>query len=664
MSMELIIADPAVLSESERTELDAHIDALIAAHKDNRQEINRLVFESVAAMTTGEDYERQLASKKGLRRFLGSITGSNKGLQDKINSNRAAAQYASQQTLQRLAEQNLMSFDLITAVNNKLNASVTAIEGEINQIYSALLTFFKQSKSDMVKLESRVERLERNVNLLNWQNAIEYQMFDGVEYVELDDAAKIVCLVRDFYDITKGDWTTSDLLLLKTAMSSIDLPPRGEINYYGFIKRITYDRQLASYLLNGRQVQKLPEPYLVPLLGMQKLELLDGEEGFIVDAIAETLIENHVLAERTNLKEELTRKYLRQEAQVEVEILVNHYDLVMEMLFNLQAADHSGILDSDETMDIPQITKEEKLEQDFQCAAAMFKNCELQEVHPLLVELSEQGFARANALLYWLLSDGYKGCPPNAAEANKYATKGYQAGDVICTLQYAIFCGVPQEERIRLCAQYKPQLEKLEESGDVFAAYMMGICYLNETDEDTDYFEALNHFIVATSYNFYRAFLGIALRYYRGEDVEKDLDTAWLWTNRAMAFSQYANAFNLAGDIRIEEDSECGGVLLEQAYKEAYKYYKHAADLGNRTGCKNLGVLYEEGWGVPQSDNEAFKWYKIAAELGDAQGQYYLATMYVNGKGVSCNRYIAKEWLEKSAAQGHQEAINELEHFW
>ena len=138
MGVELTIADSSVLTTEEKAELSNRIDALIAAHKNNRQEINRLVFESVSAMTTGEDYERQLSNKRGLRRLFGSITGSNKRLQDKINSSRAAAQYAAQCTLQKLAEENLMTFDLITAGNNKLNASVTAVEGELNQVYNEL----------------------------------------------------------------------------------------------------------------------------------------------------------------------------------------------------------------------------------------------------------------------------------------------------------------------------------------------------------------------------------------------------------------------------------------------------------------------------------------------------------------------------------------------
>ena len=344
MCAELDIVDPSVLSETDRNELDLSIDALIAAHKNNRQEINRLVFESVSAITAGEDYERQLANKKGLRRFIGGITGSNKKLQDKINSSRAAAQYASQQTLQRLAEQNLMSFDLITAVNNKLNASVTTIESEINQIYSTLISFFKQNRSDMIQLENRVARLERNVNLLNWQNSIEYQMLNGVEYSELDDNSKIVCMVRDFYDITRGEWTTSDLLLLKAAMGSIGLAPRGKIGYFEFITAIAKDSCLKQHLLNNEKIYGIPEYYLVPLTGLKKLEMLNEEERYVVDTVVDTIRYNGIMVQPQCVSENLTRKFLEQENGFNVDVQIENFDLVLELLFSLNQAKAEGCL--------------------------------------------------------------------------------------------------------------------------------------------------------------------------------------------------------------------------------------------------------------------------------------------------------------------------------
>ena len=168
------------ITETDKQELDLEINRIIEKHKNNRYDVNRLVFESVSALTQSRNYSKELNSQGVLKRFWGGITGKNRQLQKKIDGSLAKAQYATQQTLQKLAEQNLMSFELITAVNNKLNASLIEVETEINNIYGTLVTFFKQTKSDIIQLENRVERLEKNVKLLNWQNSIEYQMWDGV----------------------------------------------------------------------------------------------------------------------------------------------------------------------------------------------------------------------------------------------------------------------------------------------------------------------------------------------------------------------------------------------------------------------------------------------------------------------------------------------------
>lgn len=173
MSKEIKFIDPedSSLTLAERKELDIKIQHLIETHKGQRQEINRLTFEAVSALATGDDYDRELASKGWLRSFVGNITGSNKRLQDKINSSRAAAQYATQQTLQRLAEQNLLTVDLMAEINKKLNISMVTVEGEINEIYQTLIAIFKKSNVDVEELSGRINeqqekyrQLERQIN--------------------------------------------------------------------------------------------------------------------------------------------------------------------------------------------------------------------------------------------------------------------------------------------------------------------------------------------------------------------------------------------------------------------------------------------------------------------------------------------------------------------
>jgi len=69
-------------------------------------------------------------------------------------------------------------------------------------------------------------------------------------------------------------------------------------------------------------------------------------------------------------------------------------------------------------------------------------------------------------------------------------------------------------------------------------------------------------------------------------------------------------------------------------YENAYRIIKPLADQGYTEVQHKLGVLYEEGQGVPQDYAEAAKWYRKAADQGDAFAQYNLGVMYATGDGV------------------------------
>lgn len=345
MHNELQVIDEVDISIEVKAEINEDIERIIEQHKNNRQAINKLVFASIAAMTEADDVQAELANKGFFQRFIGSITGSNSRLQNRMNSSRAEAMYASQQTLQKLAEQNLMTLDLIAAVNNKLNTSLIKVDEEFANLYSGLAKFFKTSRSELVRLEARVEKMERNLSLLNWQNSIEYQEFDGVEYAELDDVSKIVCLVRDFYDITKGEWSNSDLLLLKSAMRDIDISPKDNVNYFDVLKGIAHNKNLKEYMLDGRTIEPIDDPSCLLSLGcLEKFERLNNEESYMVDTIIENMSSMGVVPKREMVCNQLTAKYLATKAFVDVNVKVECYDLVLDLLYNIRQAKDEKLL--------------------------------------------------------------------------------------------------------------------------------------------------------------------------------------------------------------------------------------------------------------------------------------------------------------------------------
>uniref|UniRef100_A0A914WP09 Uncharacterized protein n=1 Tax=Plectus sambesii TaxID=2011161 RepID=A0A914WP09_9BILA len=63
-------------------------------------------------------------------------------------------------------------------------------------------------------------------------------------------------------------------------------------------------------------------------------------------------------------------------------------------------------------------------------------------------------------------------------------------------------------------------------------------------------------------------------------------------------------------------------------------FNRMSAEHGDADAQFNLGEMYRNGRGVPQSDEEVVKWYKKSAEQGNAAAQFNLGEMYRNGRGV------------------------------
>jgi TPR repeat protein len=92
------------------------------------------------------------------------------------------------------------------------------------------------------------------------------------------------------------------------------------------------------------------------------------------------------------------------------------------------------------------------------------------------------------------------------------------------------------------------------------------------------------------------------------------------------------------------------GYGVPQNYTEALKWYRLAAAQGLAPAQTALGIMYVNGYGVPQDNAEALKWYHLAAAQGHARAQLNLGLMYVNGYGVPQDYVQAYKWFNLAAA--------------
>lgn len=342
--MLLDLQKSGALTSREKQEIDVLIERAIKEHKGNSAQINKLTMDSVTALTVSEARANELSNQGFFKRVLGNITGKNQELRADIDRNITKAQYASQQMIQKLAEQNLLTFDIVTAVNNKLNTLVIELDLEINQVYQTMIAFFKQTRSDIIQIEARVEKLERNVELLHWNATIEYQMYDGVEYTELHDITKIVCLSNDFFHRTKGEWSTGDLMLLKSTLAELGLAVKSNIFVKNFYNNLIEKPSLIERLFEGISLEGLEvtETYEAPLVkGIEKLTKINGEEKYVYETIAVQLEAADVPYEKQSLKLSIIHQYLLQTASMNSDAEINLFDFVVGLLVDLHMINFS-----------------------------------------------------------------------------------------------------------------------------------------------------------------------------------------------------------------------------------------------------------------------------------------------------------------------------------
>jgi TPR repeat protein len=89
-------------------------------------------------------------------------------------------------------------------------------------------------------------------------------------------------------------------------------------------------------------------------------------------------------------------------------------------------------------------------------------------------------------------------------------------------------------------------------------------------------------------------------------------------------------------------------------YATALQEWTPLAEAGDAKAQNKLGVMYDNGLGVPQDYLEALKWFRMAAEQGHADAQYRLGIMYEEGRGVMfSSRNKARKWYRLAAQQGY-----------
>ena len=91
-------------------------------------------------------------------------------------------------------------------------------------------------------------------------------------------------------------------------------------------------------------------------------------------------------------------------------------------------------------------------------------------------------------------------------------------------------------------------------------------------------------------------------------------------------------------------------------YATALREWRLLAEQGNARAQFDLGLLYENGDGVPRDYAKARQWYEKSAAQGGAKAQFYLGMQSAFGEGGPLDLVQAHMWYSLAAVNGHAAA--------
>ena len=91
-------------------------------------------------------------------------------------------------------------------------------------------------------------------------------------------------------------------------------------------------------------------------------------------------------------------------------------------------------------------------------------------------------------------------------------------------------------------------------------------------------------------------------------------------------------------------------------FAKALREWRPLAEQGDARAQFYLGMLYENGDGVPEDYEKARAWYMKSAAQGDASAQFYLGLMSAFGRGGPLDLAQAHMWYSLAAGNGHARA--------
>lgn len=147
------------------------------------------------------------------------------------------------------------------------------------------------------------------------------------------------------------------------------------------------------------------------------------------------------------------------------------------------------------------------------------------------------------------------------------------------------------------------------------------------------------------------AMKAIANCYFEGNGIAQDSKAGVAWLQAAY---EMGNDRDAAHDLALVY--EYGRHQVEIDIFAAAEWLTKAATEGHIEAMAELGLCYELGCGVEQSDTDALDWYMKAADAGCVTSKFSVAEAFEEARGVPQSDEEACLWYYKAAIEGDHDS--------
>ena len=200
--------------------------------------------------------------------------------------------------------------------------------------------------------------------------------------------------------------------------------------------------------------------------------------------------------------------------------------------------------------------------------------------------------------------------------------------------------------------------------------FHLGYMYEKGNDFIKDYTKAKEYYKMAAQYEDLNAFTHLGIMYLKGMGVSKNYKLAINYLKRAAKLKNSDALYYLGRiyekGIGVKQNDEISihyyeissksknslallrlvKLLYDKNPTKAKEYYHEYANIKSSI-LINIGIYYENGYGVEQDYSKAREMYKLASLLENPDAYLYLGYLYENGNGVTKNHQKAQKYFNR-----------------